>query len=136
MTPSNDITAVSNKLRFVNTTGNPIHLRRSEHVCQLRVLMPAISRSPFPSLPTAPWRIIPRNPHSQTILLLTWTVVCCVENTVMFTINMITSSIQSSPNTMELAMTYMQKLTWGSPHHPHPHPSTQRWLPSYNRKSL
>ena len=52
--PPQEITAVSNKLRVVNTTGSPIHLRRFEHVCQVRVIMPATPQSPFPSPPTTP----------------------------------------------------------------------------------
>ena len=49
-----EITAVSNKLCVVNTTRNPVHLFRSEYVCQVRVIMPATPQSPFPSPPTSP----------------------------------------------------------------------------------
>ena len=51
--PPQEITAVSNKLRVVNTTRSPINLCRSEHVCQVPVIMPATPQSLFPSpLPT------------------------------------------------------------------------------------
>ena len=60
--PPQEITAVSNKLCVVNTTGSPIHLRRSEHVCQVRVIMPAIPQSPVPSLPTTPVQSHPQEP--------------------------------------------------------------------------
>ena len=51
-TPSQEIAAVSKKLSVVHTTGNPIHLRRSVHVCQVRVIMLATALSLFPSQPT------------------------------------------------------------------------------------
>ena len=60
--PPQEITAVSNKLCVVNTTGSPIHLRRSEHVCQVRVIMPATPQSPFPSPLTTPVQSHPQEP--------------------------------------------------------------------------
>ena len=71
-TPSQEITAVSKKLSVVHTTGNPIHLRRSVHVCQVRVIMLATALSLFPSQPTTfvenhapppPHPLPPPHPH-------------------------------------------------------------------------
>ena len=68
--PPQEITAVSNKLRVVNTTGSPIHLRHSEHVCQVRVIMPATPQSPVPSPLTTPVQSHPQDsPFSDRISL-------------------------------------------------------------------
>ena len=60
--PPQEITAVSNKHCVVNTTGSLIHLRRSEHVCQVRVIMPATPQSPVPSPLTTPVQSHPQEP--------------------------------------------------------------------------